>query len=266
VLSREQIKRYSRQILVPEVGGEGQQRLLKSSVLVVGAGGLGSPAIQCLAGAGVGRLGIVDGDLVDITNLHRQTIHAGRLGLNKALSAHHFVEQLNEDVAVEAYPCALTPENARTLVSEYDVVLDCTDNFPTRYLINDVCVLEDKPLVHASVLRLEGMLTTIVPGRGHCYRCIFPSPPPRGAMPTCQEAGVLGITTSVLGSLQAAEAIKLLLGTGNTLVGRLLHLDLLTMDIDEVVVHRNPQCPVCSDEGAFDIHLEQYAQQGCELE
>jgi len=139
MLEREQIEKYSRQILVPEVGGRGQQTLLNSSVLVVGPGGLGSPAIQCLAGAGVGRLGIVDGDIVDITNLHRQTIHAGRLGINKALSARVFVEQLNEDVAVEAYPCVLTPENARELVSGYDVVLDCTDNFPTRYLINDVC-------------------------------------------------------------------------------------------------------------------------------
>lgn len=263
MLTDEQIKRYARQIIMPEIGVKGQLKLLESSVLVVGAGGLGSPAIQYLAGAGVGRIGIVDGDEVDISNLQRQTIHAGNLGMNKAESAKIFVEKLNPDVKVDVYPFNLTPENARDIIKKYDVVLDCTDNFVARFLINDACVIEEVPFVHAAVLRFEGELMTIVPKESACYRCVFKHAPPPGTVPTCQEAGVVGATVGVLGTLQAIEAIKLLLGIGEPLVNRMLHVDLLTMDFTELKLRKDPSCPVCSGR-VKEIIPEKYVE-SCQL-
>ncbi len=263
MLTDEQIKRYARQIIMPEIGVKGQLKLLESSVLVVGAGGLGSPAIQYLAGAGVGRIGIVDGDEVDISNLQRQTIHAGNLGMNKAESAKTFVEKLNPDVKVDVYPFNLTPENAREIIRKYDVVLDCTDNFVARFLINDACVIEEVPFVHAAVLRFEGELMTIVPKESACYRCVFKHAPPPGTVPTCQEAGVVGATVGVLGTLQAIEAIKLLLGIGEPLVNRMLHIDLLTMDFTELKLRKDPECPVCSGR-VKEIIPEKYVE-SCQL-
>ncbi|WP_290901572.1 HesA/MoeB/ThiF family protein [Ferroglobus sp.] len=263
MLTEEQIKRYARQIIMPEIGVKGQLKLLESSVLVVGAGGLGSPAIQYLAGAGVGRIGIVDGDEVDISNLQRQTIHAGNLGMNKAESAKTFVEKLNPDVKVDVYPFNLTPENAREIIRKYDVVLDCTDNFVARFLINDACVIEEVPFVHAAVLRFEGELMTIVPKESACYRCVFKHAPPPGTVPTCQEAGVVGATVGVLGTLQAIEAIKLLLGIGEPLVNRMLHIDLLTMDFTELKLRKDPECPVCSGR-VKEIIPEKYVE-SCQL-
>ncbi len=263
MLTDEQIKRYARQIIMPEVGVKGQKKLLESSVLVVGAGGLGSPAIQYLAGAGIGKIGIVDGDVVDISNLQRQTIHAGNLGMNKAESAKLFVEKLNPDVEVEAYPFNVTPENARELVKNYDVVLDCTDNFVARFLINDACVIEEVPFVHAAVLRFEGEIMTVVPKETACYRCVFKHAPPPGTVPSCQEAGVIGATVGVLGTLQAVEAIKVLLDIGEILANRMLHVDLLTMDFTELKLRKDPECPVCSGK-VKDIIPEKYVE-SCRL-
>ncbi|AIY90145.1 HesA/MoeB/ThiF family protein [Geoglobus acetivorans] len=262
-MNEEQIKRYARQIIMPEIGVKGQRKLLESKVLVVGAGGLGSPAIQYLAGAGVGHIGIVDGDAVDISNLQRQTIHAGNLGKNKAESAKEFVERLNPDVEVTVYPFHLDPENAREIVREYDVVLDCTDNFVARFLINDACVIEGIPFVHAAVLRFEGEIMTIVPGETACYRCVFRHAPPPGSVPTCQEAGVIGATVGVLGTLQSIEAIKLLTGIGEPLKNRMLVVDLLTMDFTELKLKKDPECPVCSGK-VRDIIPEKYAE-SCQL-
>lgn len=203
--SEEQIRRYSRHILLPGVGGAGQERLLDGSVLCVGAGGLGSPVIQYLAAAGVGHLGIIDDDQVDLSNLQRQVIHAGNTGESKAESAREFVERLNPDVAVETHNTRLTPDNARSIIDDYDVVVDGSDNFPTRYLLNDACILEDTPLVHGSVFQFEGQATTIIPERGPCYRCVFPRPPPEGVVPSCQEAGVFGVLPGIIGLVQATE-------------------------------------------------------------
>ena len=243
MLSEEQIKRYARQLIMPEIGGSGQLKLLESSVIVIGAGGLGSSAIQYLAGAGVGRIGIVDGDLVDITNLQRQTIHAGNLGMNKAESAASFVRKLNEDVEVKVYPVKMTVENVRDIIRGYDVVLDCTDNFPSRYLINDACILEGIPLVHSAVLRFIGEIMTILPDSA-CYRCVFPEAPPPGVIPSCQEAGIAGVTTGVFGVFQATEAIKLILGLG-VLENKMLYADLLTMDFDLIDIRKDENCPAC---------------------
>jgi molybdopterin/thiamine biosynthesis adenylyltransferase len=263
MFTEEQIKRYARQIILPEVGGEGQKKLLQAKVLVIGAGGLGSPAIQFLAAAGVGKIGIADGDEVDISNLQRQTIHAGNLGMNKAESAKLFVEKLNPDVEVVTYPYHLSAENIREVVREYDVILDCTDNFVARFLINDACVIEKKPFVHAAVLRFEGEMMTIIPPETACYRCVFRHAPPPGSVPSCQEAGVLGVTTGVLGTLQAAEAIKIILGIGETLANRMLHVDLFTMDFTELKIRRDENCPVCSGR-VTEIIPEKYVE-SCQL-
>ncbi len=262
MLTDEQIKRYARQIIMPEIGGKGQKKLLESSVLIVGAGGLGSPAIQYLAGAGVGKIGIADGDRVDESNLQRQTIHAGNLGMNKAESAKTFVERLNPDVEVVVYPFHISPNNVREIVRNYDVILDCTDNFISRFLINDACVIEGKPFVHAAVLRFEGEIMTVIPG-STCYRCVFKHAPPPGSVPTCQEAGVVGATTGVLGTLQAIEAIKLILGIGDLLVNRMLHIDLLSMDFTELKLRKDENCPICSGR-VTDIIPEKYAE-SCQL-
>jgi adenylyltransferase/sulfurtransferase len=248
LLTEEQMQRYSRQIVLPEVGVAGQRRLLESSVLIVGAGGLGSPAALYLAAAGVGTIGIVDGDRVDLTNLQRQILHFTHdVGRPKTQSARRTLEDINPDVRVVTYQTVLTSENALEILRPYDVVVNGSDNFPTRYLVNDACVMLGKPLVDASILRWEGQATTYLPGRG-CYRCLFPSPPPPGAVPSCAEGGIIGAVAGFLGSYQALEAIKILLGVGATLVNRLMLVDVLEGDIRYVRWQRNPRCPVCGDE------------------
>ena len=245
--NEEQIRRYSRHIVLPEVGGKGQRKLLNSSVLLVGAGGLGSPAALYLAAAGVGRLGIIDADVVDMSNLQRQILHhVDDVGRPKVQSAVESIGQINPDVKVEPFQAILSSENAKDIVSQYDLVVNGCDNFPTRYLVNDCCVFLKKPLVDGSIFKFEGQVTVFVPGQG-CYRCLYPAPPPPGLVPSCQEAGVLGVLCGIVGSLQAIEAIKLLLGIGESLAGRLLFIDSLGMEFRQVKVRRDPDCPVCGD-------------------
>lgn len=247
-LTEDEIARYGRQIIVPGVGGGGQERLKGGSVLVVGAGGLGSPALLYLAAAGVGKIGIVDSDEVDVSNLQRQVAHAtADVGLNKAHSAADTLRAINPGIEIEEYQLRLGPENAQTVLEGYDVVLDGTDNFPTRYLVNDACVMLGKPLVTAAILRYSGQITTIVPGTGPCYRCVFPDPPQPGAVPSCAQAGILGPVAGVMGSLQALEAIKVLLGTEEVLAGRYLSFDFRSMESHEMKVERDPACPACGD-------------------
>ena len=244
--SEEQIERYSRQIILKEVGGEGQKKLLDSSVLVVGAGGLGSPILLYLAAAGVGRLGIVDGDRVDLTNLQRQVIHfTGDVEKPKTDSAREKISQLNPDVKIDTYHLRLTSENVREIVREYDFIIDGTDNFPAKYLINDACYFAGKPFSHAGVLRFEGQTITVIPGESACYRCIFPTPPPRGVVPTCSQAGILGVVAGVLGLIQATEAVKYILGIGDLLTDTLLTYNALTMTFRRVGLRKNEDCPLC---------------------
>ena len=245
--TEEQIRRYSRHIILSEVGGKGQRKLLNSKVLLVGAGGLGSPAALYLAAAGVGTLGIVDFDLVDLSNLQRQILHHGHdVGRPKITSAKETINDINPDVKVIPHETRLSSENIMEIIADYDIVLDGTDNFPTRYLINDACVLSGKPNVHGSIFRFEGQATVFAPGKG-CYRCLYPAPPPPGMVPSCQEAGVLGVLPGVVGTIQAIETIKLILGIGDSLAGRLLLFDALGMDFREVRIRRDPGCPICGD-------------------
>jgi molybdopterin/thiamine biosynthesis adenylyltransferase len=244
----EQIERYSRHILLPEVGGAGQQRLLNARVLIIGAGGLGSPLALYLAAAGVGTIGIVDADAVELSNLQRQVLHTtADLGRRKCLSAKESMEAINPDVRVRAHDTRLTSANVLDIIADYDVVADGTDNFPTRYLVNDACVLTGTPLVHAGILRFEGQATTIVPGRGPCYRCLYPEPPPPGLVPSCQEAGVLGATAGLVGTIQANEVLKLILGIGEPLIGRLLLYDGLEMTFRTIRYRRRADCPICGE-------------------
>ena len=245
--TEEQIKRYSRHIILPEVGGKGQRRLLNSSVLLVGAGGLGCPAALYLAAAGVGRLGIVDFDRVDLSNLQRQILHHTHdVGRPKVLSAVDSIGEINPDVKVEPHQAQLSSENVKEIISGYDVIVNGCDNFPTRYLLNDACYFLKKPMVDGSIFRFEGQVTVFFPGKG-CYRCLYPAPPPPGLVPSCAEAGVLGVLCGVIGSIQALEAIKLILGSGETLVNRLLFFDALTMEFRQVKIRRDPECPVCGE-------------------
>lgn len=243
----EQIRRYSRQIILPEVGGIGQRKLLASRVLVVGAGGLGSSAIAYLAAAGVGILGIIDSDMVELSNLQRQIIHGGNVGLAKSKSAESFVRSLNSDVDVDSYNERISYENARSIVSRYDFIIDGSDNFPTHYLINDACVLEKKPCSHGSILRYEGYATTSIPKKGPCYRCIFKTSPPAGQIPSCQEAGVFGVLPGIIGTIQASEALKFILGIGELLAGRLLCFNALDMRFFEATAERRADCPICGE-------------------
>jgi molybdopterin/thiamine biosynthesis adenylyltransferase/rhodanese-related sulfurtransferase len=246
-LSPEEIARYSRHLVLPEVAIEGQLRLKRSSVLLVGAGGLGSPAALYLAGAGVGRIGIVDFDVVDESNLQRQILHDTTwVGRPKIDSAAVRLRALNPHVRVETHPEALTRDNALALLAGYDVIVDGTDNFETRYLTNDACFFLRKPNVHGAIFRFEGQASVFWPDRGPCYRCLFPEPPPPGLVPSCAEGGVLGILPGVIGSIQATEAIKILLGVGELLVGRLLLYDALAMRFDELTLRRDPDCRLCS--------------------
>jgi molybdopterin/thiamine biosynthesis adenylyltransferase len=246
-LTNQQVIRYSRQIILPELGGKGQKKLLASRVAIVGAGGLGSPAALYLAAAGVGALGIVDGDLVDLSNLQRQLLHrTSDVGRLKTDSARETIQAVNPDVRVTTFPVRLAASNAGAILADFDIVLGCSDNFPTRYLLNDACYLLKKPLVDGSIFRFEGQATNYLPGQG-CYRCLFPAPPPPGAVPSCAETGVLGVLPGLVGVIQATEAIKTILGIGRSLAGRLLLIDALSMDFREVELRRNPACPLCGD-------------------
>lgn len=247
-LSKDQIARYSRQLILPEIGVQGQQQLLHASVLIVGAGGLGCPAALYLAAAGVGTLGIIDSDIVALSNLHRQILHTtADVGQSKAHSAQRALTARNPDVRVRAVPERLTAENARPLLEQFDLVVDGSDNFPTRYLVNDACVLLGKPLVHGGVVHVGGQVLTIVPRQGACFRCVFPEPPPAGAVASCQEAGVLGAVAGLLGSLMAHEALKVLLNMGEPLVNRLFVFDGSMSRSREIPLRRNQGCAVCGD-------------------
>jgi adenylyltransferase/sulfurtransferase len=260
MLTREQMERYSRQILLEEIGLAGQRRLLESRVLVVGAGGLGSPSTLYLAAAGVGTIGIVDGDRVELNNLHRQILHTtAGIGAAKTESARRTIEGLNPDVTVRLFQTILSSENALEIIGDFDLVVNGSDNFPTRYLVNDACVFLKKPLIDASILKWEGQATTFLPGQG-CYRCLFPTPPPPGVVPSCAEGGVLGALAGFMGTLQATEAVKVLLGRGRTLANRLLLYDALENDLRVVRWARNPACPVCGDQPTITelIDYEQF--------
>jgi molybdopterin/thiamine biosynthesis adenylyltransferase len=248
ILTGEQKQRYSRHLLIPEVGSEGQAKLLDSKVLLIGAGGLGSPAALYLAAAGVGTIGLVDFDVVDVSNLQRQVIHTtDRVGDKKVDSARKAITDLNPDVKVVTYEEMLLAGNVDRLIEGYDVVLDGTDTFDTRYLLNDAAVARGIPVVHASVFRFEGQLTVFKPFEGPCYRCLYPSPPPPELAPGCSVAGVLGVVPGIMGLLQANEVLKLLLGIGDPLVGRLLLFDALDTSFTELRLKRDQACPVCSD-------------------
>jgi len=258
-LTPEQRSRYSRHLLIPEVGEEGQQRLLDAHVLLVGAGGLGSPASLYLAAAGVGTVGIVDADVVDESNLQRQIVHSTeRLGEPKVASAKRTLEALNPDVRVVTFQERLTSENVDRILGEgWDVIVDGADNFPTRYLVNDASVWSGIPVVHGSIFRFEGQVTVFDPARGGpCYRCLFPQPPPPELAPSCAEGGVLGVLPGVIGSLQANEALKLALGIGSPLIGRLLLFDALTATFDEVALRRDPSCPVCGESPTITEYVD----------
>jgi molybdopterin/thiamine biosynthesis adenylyltransferase/rhodanese-related sulfurtransferase len=257
-LEAPQRARYSRHLLIPEVGEEGQLKLLDSKVLLVGAGGLGSPASLYLAAAGVGRIGIVDADVVDESNLQRQIVHSTEsLGEPKVESAKRTIEALNPDVEVVAYKERLTSENIeRILADGWDVIVDGADNFPTRYLVNDASVWHGIPVVHGSIYRFEGQVTVFKPHEGPCYRCLFPTPPPPELAPSCAEGGVLGVLPGVIGSLQASEALKLALGIGEPLIGRLLLFDALAATFDEVKLRRDPDCPVCGEQPTITEYID----------
>jgi molybdopterin/thiamine biosynthesis adenylyltransferase/rhodanese-related sulfurtransferase len=248
-LSHDQRSRYSRHILLPEVGEEGQTRLLDSKVLLIGAGGLGSPAAIYLAAAGVGTVGIVDDDVVDVSNLQRQVLHnLDRLGQPKVESARETLTALNPDVKVEPHNLRLRADNVLDVLAGYDVIVDGGDNFPTRYLVNDASLHLRKPVVHGSIFRFEGQVSVFDPYQGPCYRCQYPEPPPPELAPSCAEAGVLGVLPGIIGSIQAVETIKLILGIGETLVGRLLTYDALTQEFLDLRLKRDPDCPACGDE------------------
>lgn len=248
IFTEAQKSRYARHIMLPEVGEKGQAKLLQAKVLLLGAGGLGSPSALYLAAAGVGTLGIVDDDVVDASNLQRQILHnTSRIGVPKVESARTTLTELNPDVRVIAHQVRLTAENVLSIIKDYDLIVDGADNFQTRYLLNDAALILNKPVLHASIFRFEGQLTTFLPWQGPCYRCLYPEPPPAGMAPSCNEAGVLGVLPGVIGVLQATEAAKLLLGIGESLSGRLLIYDALGAKFRELKLRRDPQCVVCSD-------------------
>ncbi|NOX97217.1 MAG: molybdopterin-synthase adenylyltransferase MoeB [Nitrospirae bacterium] len=244
----EQVKRYSRQIILPQVGGKGQRKLFEAKVLIIGAGGLGSPASLYLAAAGVGHLGIVDSDEVEVSNLQRQILHSTRdVGRPKTSSAKDRLTNLNPDVEVIVHEVRVTSENILNIIKDYDIVIDGSDNFPTRYLVNDACVISRKPLSHGGIFRFDGQAITIIPGKGPCYRCLFPEPPPRGLVPSCQEAGILGAVAGVIGLIQANEVLKFILDIGELLVGKLLIFNALESSFRQVAVPKDKNCPVCGD-------------------
>jgi molybdopterin/thiamine biosynthesis adenylyltransferase/rhodanese-related sulfurtransferase len=252
-LSTEELQRYSRHLIMPEVTAEGQKRLKAARVLCIGAGGLGSPAALYLAAAGVGRLGIVDFDRVDITNLQRQILHGTKeIGRSKLESARDRLQDINPEIEIKLHECRFSSENAGEIVADYDVIVDGSDNFATRYLSNDISVFARKPNVYGSVFRFEGQTTVFAPHLGGpCYRCLFPEPPPPESVPNCAQAGVLGVLPGIIGMLQATETIKLIIGIGDALIGRLLHFDALKVQFRELKLRRDPQCPVCGENPAI---------------
>jgi adenylyltransferase/sulfurtransferase len=260
-LSPQEIARYSRHLIMPEVALDGQRRLKASSVLLIGAGGLGSPLGLYLAAAGVGRIGLVDFDVVDFSNLQRQVMHGTPdVGRPKLHSARDRLQAINPEVRLDLYETRLTSANALTIFEPYDIIIDGTDNFPTRYLVNDACVILKKPNVYGSIFRFDGQASVFYPPHGPCYRCLYPEPPPPGEVPSCAEGGVLGILPGLVGCIQATEGIKLLLGRGSPLIGRLLLYDALQMTFQEFKVRRNPKCPVCGDQPTITelIDYEQF--------
>lgn len=257
-LSADELLRYSRQLNLPEIGEEGQRRLKRARVLCIGAGGLGSPAALYLAAAGVGTLGVVDDDHVDLSNLHRQLLHGtADVGRRKTESAHERLRSVNPEVVINTHTTRLRANNARDLIESYDVVIDGSDNLPTRYLSNDVCVWQKKPNIYGSVHRFEGQASVFAPHLdAACYRCLFPEPPPAGAVPSCAEAGVLGVVPGIIGSIQALETIKLITGAGESLLGRLLHFDALSLRFREFNIRRDPNCPVCGESPSITEAVE----------
>lgn len=262
--SESQILRYSRQIILKEFGGAGQEKLFRSKVLVVGAGGLGAPAALYLAAAGVGTIGLVDADRVDLSNLQRQIIHfTPDLDQLKVESARAKLEALNPDIKVITYPIRIMADNIRELIQDYDFIIDGTDNFPTKFLVNDACVIAGKPFSHGGILRFDGQTMTYVPGSA-CYRCIFPSLPPKGAVPSCSEAGILGAVAGMLGTIQAAEALRYLTGVGKLLTNRLLIMNARDMEFRTVDLQPDPECPVCGHNPTI-TELIDYEQPVCDL-
>src|SRR5437762_595939 len=261
-LSTQELQRYSRHLIMPEVTADGQRRLKAARVLCIGAGGLGSPAALYLAAAGVGSIGIVDFDDVDLSNLQRQILHGTKdIGRAKLESAQDRLRDINPEIGIELHQCRFSSENAPQIVSKYDIVVDGSDNFATRYLSNDVCVFARKPNVYGSVFRFEGQTTVFAPHLGGpCYRCLFPEPPPPDAVPNCAQAGVLGVLPGIIGTLQAVETIKLIVGIGEPLIGRLLHFDALKVKFRELNLRRDPQCPVCGEQSTIfsPIDYEQF--------
>jgi adenylyltransferase/sulfurtransferase len=247
-LTEDQIRRYHRHIIMPQVGPIGQRKLLNARVLLLGAGGLGSPAALYLAAAGVGTIGIVDFDTVDVSNLQRQILHTtANIGKLKVDSAAEMLNAINPDVNVVKFPVALRSDNVFDVIKDFDIIVDGTDNFQTRYLINDASVMTRKPVVHGSIFQFDGQVTVFKPFEGPCYRCLFPSPPPPGSVPNCAEAGVLGVLPGIVGCIEAVEAMKLILGEGEPLIGRLLIFDALAMEFSVVKIRRDPACPVCGE-------------------
>ncbi len=264
-LTEKQIERYSRHIILEQIGGEGQEKLLNSKVLIIGAGGLGSTAGLYLAAAGVGTIGIVDSDKVDLTNLQRQIIHhTSDVGTEKTKSAENTIRAINPDVTVQTYQTKVDAKNISHIIRKYDFIIDCTDNFPAKFLINDACYFEKIPFSHAGILRFTGQLITVLPGESTCYRCIFNAPPPANAVPSCSQAGVLGVLAGTIGSLQATEAIKYLLGLGKLLTGKLLTYDALEMNFRSIKLDRNPDCPLCGKNPKI-TELKDEEQVACDL-
>jgi molybdopterin/thiamine biosynthesis adenylyltransferase/rhodanese-related sulfurtransferase len=264
-LTNEEILRYSRHLIMPEVGMAGQEKLKASSVLLIGAGGLGSPLALYLSAAGVGRLGLVDFDVVDQTNLHRQVIHSTKsVGQYKVDSAKARIEEINPNVVVETYKEPVTRDNILKILANYDIVIDGTDNFPTRYLVNDAAVMLNKPNIYGSIFRFDGQVTVFKPKVGPCYRCLYPEPPPPGMVPSCAEGGVLGILPGTIGLIQATEAVKLIIGSGKPLIGRLLLYNALDMSFKELKIRRDPGCPICGDHPTIKelIDYEQFCGVG----
>jgi adenylyltransferase/sulfurtransferase len=264
-LTPQEIARYSRHLIMPEVALEGQKRLKAGRILLIGAGGLGSPLGLYLAAAGVGRIGLVDFDVVDFSNLQRQVLHGTPdVGRPKLQSAKDRLQAINPEVQIDLYETRLTSANALTILEPYDIVIDGTDNFPTRYLVNDACVLMKKPNVYGSIFRFDGQASVFQPPHGPCYRCLYPEPPPPGEVPSCAEGGVLGILPGLIGCIQATEAVKLLLGKGSPLIGRLLLYDALQMSFQQFKVRRNPKCPLCGDRPTITklIDYEQFCGVG----
>lgn len=264
-MNEEQIERYSRNIILKQVGGKGQEKLLQSKVLIIGAGGLGAPAALYLAAAGVGTIGLVDGDQVDLSNLQRQIIHFTQdVGSPKVDSARKKINSLNPDVEVVTYKTRVWSGNIREIIAGYDFVIDGTDNFPAKFLINDACVLQGKPFSHAGILGFDGQTITVLPGVSPCYRCLFIAPPPEGAVPSCSQAGVLGGMAGIIGTIQAVESLKYLLGLKELLTGRLLVFDALDMEFREAKINRNPDCPVCGKNPTINSLID-YEQKACEI-